>query len=194
MELFEPMPPREKGKRSFRFFVAVCLAAGVLATAGGCSRSSEKSDAGKTVEDQQRKCAYTVPPGWLTLDGEARSRGGTLFTIHVYELEGADPSFVQGLPDTVLPKIDDWAQHFFRVEGKPGRSNATVGGEPALVMTYSTRVRAQDPPSTLSHWIVRKGTRLFVLRTAYAPATREKDAPDVQAIVDSFKFLEGASS
>ena len=51
-------------------------------------------------------------------------------------------------------------------------------------------MRAQDPPLKLSFWIMRHGSRVYVLRAAYTASGLEADEPAVRALLASWKFLE----
>jgi hypothetical protein len=91
-----------------------------------------------------------------------------------------------------MPKLDNWARHYFLIEGPPTRTDTIVGGEHGWLVSYAIRVRRQDPVSKLDYRVARHGTRLFILRTAYSPTTRETDEIGAAAIVGSFRFLEAS--
>jgi hypothetical protein len=161
--------------------LAACAA--MLAACGGGGNEA------KTVDDAERGVRYVVPPGWTPFDGEARSSHGSLFSVRVYELQGADSGFLAGLPDSVVPQLEDWARQYFVVDGPVVRGETTVGGLPAAVLTYPVRVRAADPISKLRYWVVRKDERLFVLRFALPPDAPPDDEASFQELLSSFSFL-----
>ena len=75
------------------------------------------------------------------------------------------------------------------VDGPPTRSEATVGGEPATEFNYPIRVRKGDPPSKVTYWVVRHGTRLFLIRVAYPAKALVADEPVARAVVEGWSFL-----
>jgi hypothetical protein len=172
---------------------ALALAAALVITAA-CGGSGRDPGAERPVEDKARGCSYVLPPHWQAFDSELRSPQGSLLEVHVYELEGAQRRFVAGLPDTVMPKLEEWARVYFIVEGAPSRAEATVGGEPATELTYAVRIRPQDPASKLFYWVVRHETKLYVLRAALSPKAKEQDEPAIRSIVASFRFLGAAQA
>jgi hypothetical protein len=160
---------------------AITLLAATLACTSGAPR---------VVEDVARGCRYVAPPGWLVLDAELRSRATSLFSTHVYDLVGADRRFVAQLPESLVPQLEEWARTYYIVDGEPVRAEATLGGRPALELTYRIRVRDQAPSSKLTYWVVRHGDRLFVLRAAFAPAGLSADEPAVREMLSTWTFLE----
>jgi len=165
----------------------VFIAASIVLAA--CGSSSETPIAERTVSDTARGVRYVVPAGWKHNDAEIRSRSGSLLTLRVYDLVEADKKFVAGLPDTLIPQLLDWAKYYFIVEDKPTRAETTVAGEPALELTYPIRVRPKDPPSKVTYWVVRHGTRLFVLRAAFARESLSEDEAVVREVVAGWAFL-----
>jgi len=164
---------------------AVCLAAGA-ATLAGCGGAQGEP---RTVDDRERGVRYVVPQGWRVIDGEARSRNGSLLTFRSYDLEGADSQFVAGLPDSVVPQLEDWARQYYILDGPAVRGEATVGGLPATVLTYPVRVREADPLSKVRYWVVRKEKRLFVLRYAHPPDAPPADEASLHGLLSSLSFL-----
>jgi hypothetical protein len=146
------------------------------------------------VEDQERGCAYVVPRGWSVFDNEMRSPDFTLFEVRVYELEGAAADFLAGLPDSVVPQLEAWAREYYVVDGPPTRASVTVGGESAVELRYPVRVRAGAAAGSLAYWLVRHGSRLYVLRAAFAPGVPEEDEAAVASILESWQFLDRGSS
>ena len=145
------------------------------------------------VTDRERLCQYDVPSGWMRFDGELRSRHSSLLTVRVFSLDGAASVFVKGLPDSLLPQLEQWTRSYYIVEGEPERHETPLA-EPALELNYRVRVRPQDPPLKLSYWIMRHGSRVYVLRAAYTAPGLATDEPAVRALLASWKFLEEAQA
>jgi hypothetical protein len=172
-----------------RTWRAAALAALLVALpAAGCDGARDASTE-RLVEDRGRGCSYVLPPRWIAFDSEMRSPQGSLLEVRVYDLEGAAQYFVEGLPDTLVPKLEEWARVYFVVEGDPARADATVAGVPATELTYPVRVRPQHAPSKLVYWIFRHETKLYVLRAAIPPKAIAVDDPAIRTIVASFRFL-----
>jgi hypothetical protein len=164
------------------------LAAGLL-LAAACGASPPKSEAERTVSDAARGVRFVTPVGWKSSDGEVRAPDGSLLTLRVYDLVEADKRFVAGLPDTLLPQLLEWAKLYYIVEGEPVRTATTVDGIPATEFDYPIRVRPKDPPSKVIYWVVRRETRLFLLRAAFPASSLAADEPVVRKIVADWKFL-----
>lgn len=171
---------------------ALALASALLVTAGCGSGRDPGTE--RLVEDKARGCAYVLPPRWQAFDSELRSPQGSLLEVHVYELEGAQKRFVAELPDSLMPKLVEWARVYFIVDGEPARAEATVGGQPATELTYTVRVRPKDPTTKLFYWVVRNETKLYVLRAALSAKAKEQDEPTIRSIVASFRFLGTAQA
>jgi hypothetical protein len=155
----------------------------LVLAAAACGRGEPR-----LVEDAERGCRYVVPRGWVALGGEVRSRAGSLLTVRVFDLEGADRRFVAGLPETLVPQLEGWARAYYLVEGPPERSPAVIGGEEALELAYTIRVRAGKAPSTLVYWIVRSGQRLYVLRCVFPADGRARDQGALDELLASWAF------
>ena len=158
-----------------------------LALAAGCASGP------RTVEDPERGCRYVAPAGWMVFDGELRSPSSSLLTLRVFDLREADRAFRDGLPDTILPQLEEWAKSYYVVEGQPQRAEAKLGGLPALELTYAVRIRADDPPAKLVYWVVRPGERLFVLRAVFPPRAVERDEAAVRGMLETWSFLDAAT-
>jgi hypothetical protein len=171
---------------SRRLFV---LALASLAVTAACTSRPPTTEAERTVTDAARGVRYVVPAGWDPWEGEIRSPAGTLMTLRVYDLVEADREFVAGLPDTLMPQLLEWAKYYFVVDGPPTRIETTVAGAPATELSYPIRVRPEDPPSKVTYWVVRHGTRLFVLRAAYPARGLAADEPAIRKVVDEWAFL-----
>jgi len=168
----------------------LALALASLGVAPACAPPPPKTEAQRNVTDSARGVRYVVPPGWDSWDGEIRSPAGSLLTLRVYDLTEADREFVAGLPDTLMPQLEGWAKYYFVVDGPPTRIETTVASTPATELTYPIRVRPEDPPSKTTYWVVRHGSRLFVLRAAYPPRGLAVDEPAIRKVVDGWVFLE----
>jgi hypothetical protein len=165
------------------------LAISLLAVAAACGTTRSKTEAERTVTDTARGVRYVVPEGWKSSDGEVRSHEGTLMTLRVYDLVEAKKSFVEGLPDSLIPQLKEWAEFYFRVDGPPTRAETSVAGLPATELTYPVRVRPKDPPSKVVYWVVKRGTRLFVIRAAFPAKSLAAEEPVMRKIVEGWAFL-----
>ena len=168
--------------------LALTALASVLAAA--CVAPPRKAETEKTVSDRARGVRYVVPAGWKFSDAEIRSPQGSLLTLRVYDLVEADKKFVAGLPDTLLPQLLEWAELYYRVEGEPIRTATTVAGLPATELVYPVRVRPKDPPTKVIYWVVKRKTRLFVLRAAFPASGLLTDEPVLRKVVLGWVFLE----
>ncbi len=157
-----------------------------LAACGGSGLAPAKD---RGIEDRERGVRYTLPAGWLRFGKDLRSPNRSLVTLQVHALEGADRKFVAGLPDTLLPQLEGWTKYYYVVDGEPSRSEAVIGGEKALEITWPVRTRQKDPKTRVTYWVVRHGDRLYVLRVAYAPGLAEKDEAEVRSLLASMAFL-----
>jgi len=152
------------------------------------------ASAPRLVEDPERGCRYLAPAGWMVFDGELRSSDSSLFTIRVFDLREADRGFRDGLPETILPQLEDWAKSYYIVEGEPQRGEATLDGLPALELTYTVRIRSDDPLTKLVYWVVRPGERLFVLRAVFPPRAVERDEVAVRGMLETWSFLDSTGA
>lgn len=171
---------------TIRTLAAACL----LLLAAACAKPVPKTEAERTVTDTARGVRYVAPPGWDVHDGEIRSPAGSLLTLRVYDLVEADKKFVAGLPDTLIPQLEEWAKYYYVVEGKPVRTESSVAGLPATELTYPIRIRPEDPPSRVTYWVVRREARLFILRAAYPPRGLAADEPALRKVIEGWAFLE----
>jgi hypothetical protein len=160
------------------------LTAVALLLVFGCSTPEH------TVTDTARGVRFVVPAGWGSYDAEIRSPARSLLTLRVYDLVEADKRFVAGLPDTLLPQLQEWAELYYIVEGPPKRTATTVDGVPATELVYSVRARKKDPPTKLIYWIVVRKTRLFVLRAGFSSTGLATDEPVIRKVVGGWAFLE----
>jgi hypothetical protein len=176
--------------RSTRLRIAI---AACLLLSGGCGSGRDPATE-RLVEDKGRGCSYVLPPRWIAFDSELRSPKGSLLEIRLYDLVDAEARFVANLPDSLIPKLEEWARIYFIVDGTPSRAEATVDGEQATELTYMVRRRPKDPGSKLFYWVVRRDTRLYVLRAAVSEDGGEQDEAAIRSVVASFKFLETAET
>ena len=169
--------------------VAAALAAGACLLAAACVAPPKKADTDQPVTDRARGVRYIVPAGWRFSDAEVRSPHGSLLTLRVYDLVEADKKFVVGLPDTLIPQLREWAELYYKVEGEPVRTQTTVAGVPATELVYPVRVRPKDPPTKVIYWVVKRNTRLFVLRAAFPATELAAEEPVLRKIVEGWTFL-----
>ncbi len=143
----------------------------------------------RTIEDDRRGVKYVIAQGWQGYDGGMRAMDGTWISVHVYDLEQAERTFVEGLPESLFPQLDAWSKHDFLVEGDRQESSGTVGPEPATVAAYVIRTRPEDKPGLLRFFVVRREHRLFVIRAVILPWSWEHSAGAIDEILASFEFL-----
>jgi len=175
-----------------RLAAYVLIATG-LAGCAGCAGSGTTPASERTIEDRERGYRFVLPVGWRMIKYEARSTTGSLLTIDVHSLVGADSKFVEGLPQSVVPQLEGWTLYYFSTVDKPVMRDTTIGGAPALEVVYATRIREKDPPSRAEYWVVRNGTLLYILRATYPPGRADADGPAVRELLASWKFLEATS-
>jgi len=161
-----------------------------LALVAACKLPAPKSEAERTVTDTARGVRYVAPPHWDIWEGEIRSPAGSLMTLRVYDLAEADKKFVAGLPDTLIPQLTEWAKYYYVVDGPPTRTETTVASAPATELNYPIHIRPGDKPSKVTYWVVRHGTRLFVIRAAYPPRGLAADEPAIRKLVADWAFIE----
>lgn len=165
------------------------LIAALVVVALACSGPAPKTEAERTITDQGRGVRYVIPEGWRNHDGEVRSPGGSLLTLRVYDLVEADKKFVAGLPDSLIPQLREWSEFYYLVLGEPTRQATTIAGLPATELVYPIKVRPKDPPSKVVYWVVKRETRLFVIRGAFSASGLAADEPVLRGIVEHWAFL-----
>jgi hypothetical protein len=165
------------------------LAAAVLAGCSGAPRTAQE----RTVEDHERGYRFVLPPGWKMFGYEARSSSGSLLSIDVHSLVGADSKFVAALPQSVVPQLEAWTLYYFNIVGEPVTGKSTLGGAPAFEIAYPVRIRAVDPPSKVEYWVVRSGVLLYLLRATYPAAQADLDARAVRDLLASWTFIEATA-
>lgn len=166
--------------------LAPCLAPLTLAVAAVACGGPEGPPV--RYENAEAGYGYELPRRWVLLADEARSPKGSLFTVKVHSLEGARQSFVAGLPETIIPQIEEWTQYFFGTPGEPERGTAIIGGEPAVRLTYMVTIRAGWDRTRVDYWIVRHGSLLYLLRAVYAAGREETETPAVLRLLESWRF------
>ncbi|MBZ5637573.1 MAG: hypothetical protein LAO51_02325 [Acidobacteriia bacterium] len=169
--------------------VAIALSAVLFASCSGSAPTARD----RTVEEHERGYRFVLPPGWKMFGWEARSPSGSLLTIDVHSLVGADAKFVAGLPQSVVPQLEAWTLYYFNVVEQAVSRETTVGGAPALEVVYPTRIRAQDPPSRAEYWVVRNGSLLYIVRATYPAGRADTDGPAVRDLLASWTFLEATA-
>ncbi len=165
------------------------LAAAALAGCSGPPGTTRQ----RTVEDHERGYRFVLPPGWRMFGYEARSSSGSLLTIDVHSLVGADSKFVAALPQSVVPQLEAWTIYYFNIVGEPTTGQSTVGGAPAFEIAYPVRIRAADPPSKVEYWVVRSGALLYLLRATYPAARADLDARAVRELLASWNFIDATA-
>jgi hypothetical protein len=164
--------------------------AAVAAALLAASCAGQATDTRRSYENRELGFAITLPPGWTIFGDEVKSEGGTLVNWQIKSLEGADPAFLAGLPESVVPQLEGWTRHYFGTFRDEGREPGTVGSEPALVVTQSVTVPRQTAPSTVRYWVCRRGQALYMVRAVYpAGREREEDAA-VRELLASWRFTE----
>jgi hypothetical protein len=164
----------------------------MLLALAACRSAPNPEDSPRVVEDKDRGVRYTCPAHWKSSDGEIRSKEGSLLTLRVYDLVEADHKFVAGLPDSILPQLEDWAKWYYVVDGPPTRTETEVDGIPSTEWTYPIRIRPKDPKSMQSkvtYWVVHRKTRLFIIRAAYPPHGLAADEATMRGVVQGWVFL-----
>lgn len=178
------------GVRHASCFLLVPLLAVALAGCGTPAAPPEE----RTFSGPDGAFTLDVPPGWRVLRGEVRSPSGTLLSTKMMSLEGGDETWIEALPGSLLPQLEEWARYFFTVEGAPAVTAATLGGERAMEASFAIKIRPADPPSKAVFWVARHGDNVHIVRVTYVPGKVAEDEPGVQAMVASWRWADGGSS
>lgn len=165
------------------------LAFVALLVNAGCEGSKGPTVA-RVIEERERGYRFVLPEGWKTFGYEVRSPGGSVVLVDVHSLKEAEKKFVEGLPETVLPQLEAWTLYYFDIVGDAVKRTAKVGGQPALEVAYSIRVRPSDPPSKAEYWVVRNGDLLYLIRATYPAARVETDGHGVRELLGSWTFTQ----
>jgi hypothetical protein len=163
------------------------LAVAVLVAGAGCGSRPASPDK-RTFRDVEGRFSYVVPPGWVVWAGEARSQKGSLFSVEPVSLQDSAPDFLAGLPGSMVPLLKEQTGRFFSVVGNPVQKKTTLGGVGALEVSFPVQIRAADPESKVTFWVVRHGDYAFVLRVSYPAGNADDDKPAVDDIIASWKF------
>ena len=137
---------------------------------------------------------YTLPPGWHQFPDDAKSRGGTLLSVQVHSLEGARRTFVEQLPDSMRPQLDEWTAYYFIRLGEPVKEDVTLGGGPATRYTYPIRIRQSTPPSRAMYWVARHGDLLYILRATLPPGEPEGEEQALRQLLSTWEYVEAKSA
>lgn len=141
-------------------------------------------------EDPARGYRLRVAAGWLVLGDELRSRGRSVLSVQVHALDGAEPAFVAGLPESLVPQLEAWAKYYFADVGSPERRPAVVDGIDALEMSYPVRVRPGDSPGKVLYWVIRRGGRLYTFRAAVPARAPSSDEADLGQMISTLAFFD----
>jgi len=169
------------------------LALAGCALAVACGGGGGGSRAPKLVEDLERSVRYTVPAGWSFFGDEARSLGGSIFTLETFSLVDARRDFVERLPDSLIPQLQARTRYYFSIVAEPVKREVQVGGKAASEVSFEAHIRAQDPVTWVRYWLVRNGDLLYALRITYPPEREAIDGPAVQAMLAGWEFLDPAA-
>lgn len=170
---------------------ALAALAAVALLAFGCeSEFRELPLEMRTIEDTRRGVRFVIAQGWQGYDRGMRANDGAFISYDVWDLVEAKRSWVDDLPDSLYPQLDEWAVHDFLVEeGSRTVSTGTVGSEEATVVSYGIRTKPEDKPGSLRFYILRKGERLWVVRTVLPPWAWEHSREAIDEILATFEFL-----
>lgn len=146
----------------------------------------------RTYSNPDSGYRYVTPPQWRFLRGEVRSPNSTLITIQAPSLKDADEEFLAELPESMEPQLLAWAQHFYRVVDIPVRRPATLGGQPAIEITYPVRIRPTDEPGKVTYLVTRHASRVIVVRVNYPPGVGTADDAGVSEFFGSWEFFTPA--
>jgi len=162
------------------------VAAAVLV---GCG-SSDAPDAPPVFEDRARGYRFPVEPGWFVLADEVGSRNRSNLTVQVHSLDGAEPAFVAGLPESLVPQLEAWARYYFADVGSPERRPTVVDGIDALELSYPVRVRPRDAAGKVLYWVIQRGGRLYTFRAAVPPRAPSSDEADLRRMISRLEFFD----
>ena len=159
--------------------------AALLWGCGGLGTTSPPS----TYENAPLGFSFTLPAGWRMYGEEAKSRGSALLSWQVKSLQGAEPTWLQSLPGSIVPELQNWTRHYFGDLRDETQTTGTLGGEPALILSHTVTVGKNPSPSVVRYWVARRGEALYLIRVVY-PAGREREEdPGVRALLGSWRFM-----
>ena len=107
--------------------------AGLLGCSGGAPPRTST-----TYESKELGFAFDLPPQWRMFGDEAKSEGGSLVNWQVKSLEGADPTWLEALPGSVVPD-----------EGRLWHVLAVLLAPPVTVHAATTYAGAALSPTAL---------------------------------------------
>jgi hypothetical protein len=162
------------------------LAALALLALGGCAGPASRSS--DTYESRELGFAFKLPEGWRMYGEEAKSKGGTLINWQVKSLEGAEHGWLEGLPESVVPQLTSWTNHYFGDIQEELKATGTVGGEPALIVTHTVHVAKQTTSSRVRYWVVRHGHGLYLIRAVYPAGKEGEEDPGARALLATWRF------
>lgn len=166
-----------------------------LACACGPPQRSKLTLEQRTVVDEARAIRYVAHQNWLPMDATLRCvLDGSFLSVHVNSLVGAKKEFVDGLPESLYPQLDEWARHDYLVEGERAVVEATVGGLPAKEVRYVVRTREEDPPGDLRFWVVRHEAYLYTFRMSLRADHRPESLDEVRTMLEGVTFLPNEGS
>ena len=165
----------------------------LLVALAGCGTPSATVDT-LTFAGPDGAFSLEVPSGWRVLRGEVRSPAGTLLSTRMMTLEGGDEKWIEALPGSLLPQLEDWARYFFTVDGPPLVTSTTLDGERAMEAAFAIKIRAVDPPSKAVFWVARHGSNVHIVRVTYVPGKVADDEPAVRAMLASWRWAGSAGS
>ena len=172
--------------RTLAFVVRLALVICALQLAGCATPSVEE----RTRVNEEGGYRYVVPVGWREVQGEVRSPDNTLVSVQVVSLEHGDDAFIAGLPRTVLPQLEAWSRKLYQVVDPPGETQATLGGEQALVVVYPVRTRPEDTLGHITYRVARHRQNLYVMRVAFPHGTEVEDAKGLEELLATWRYLD----
>jgi len=167
-------------------FGALLLAL-VTATAA-CARGER--EAPRLYENPTLGVRVQLTPGWKELGDELKSRGGSLLSFRAHSLVGAERTFLERFPDSLIPQLEQWARSSFGYVGEARRTTAVVAGIDALELTYPVSARVGDREGKLIYWVVRPGDLFYILRATVSSKAPASDENDLRAMIAAVEFHE----
>jgi hypothetical protein len=143
----------------------------------------------RTVEDSRRGVKFVIAQGWQGYDRGMRANDGAYVAYDVWDLREAKRTWVEELPDSLYPQLDEWAAHDFLVEGGRTVTTGKLGVEDASVVAYTIRTKPDDEPGSLRFFVLEKGERLWVIRAVMPPWAWEHSRGAIDEILATFEFL-----
>lgn len=161
----------------------------VLALALTACRESAPTGPPTRLEFPESALVLAIPPGWTNIAGDIQNRHATQFTFKLESLEGARADFRQALPESILPELVNWTRFHFMDVVERSRQASTVGGLPALEVTYECKVRAGAQWTTARYWVVVRESYLYLFRIVFPAGRLASDEAEGTALIGSIEFL-----